>query len=85
MLRAAGTATRANGDAPLDAVLRAVRGTQPGEPGLDRLVCRVLRSALGQRQARPPTAGELSVLQAEGQLALICPPAHRELEGLTPS
>lgn len=54
MLRAASTATTANGHAPVDAVLRAVRDTQPGQPGLDRLVRRVLRSTLEERQARQP-------------------------------
>src|SRR5262249_26707063 len=33
-------------------LLAAVRDSQPGEPGLDRLAHQVLRSALEQRQAR---------------------------------
>ena len=37
---------------PLDALVLAVRDGQPEEPGLDRLVRRVLRAALEQRQAR---------------------------------
>lgn len=51
MSRAVRTATAENHEPRLDAVLRALNETRP-EPGLDRLVCRVLRSALEQRQAR---------------------------------
>ena len=52
MVRAVQSATAAAGDSALDAVILAIRDAQPSEPGLDRLVRRVLRSALEQRQAR---------------------------------
>ena len=57
MFRAVCTATAAHSEAPLDAVLHAVRDRQPGEPGLDRLVRRVVRSTLEQRQARRANEG----------------------------
>ena len=52
MSQAVRRATAAAGDSPLKALVLAVRDTQPGEPGLERLIRRVLRSALEQRQAR---------------------------------
>ena len=52
MSQAVRSATAAAGDSPLKALVLAVRDTQPGEPGLERLIRRVLRSALEQRQAR---------------------------------
>jgi len=55
MFCAVRTATAAGGDAPLDAVLVAIRDGEPGESGPDALVRRVLRSALEQRQARQAT------------------------------
>jgi hypothetical protein len=51
MNRTVSAATAAGGPR-LDALLAAVRDSQPGEPGLDRLAHQVLRSALEQRQAR---------------------------------
>src|SRR5262249_15037946 len=51
MNRAVRAATAAGGP-PLDALLAAVRDSQPGEPGLDKLAHQVPRSALEQRQAR---------------------------------
>jgi hypothetical protein len=52
MSRAVQTATAANGDTPLDALLLAVRDGQPGEPGPESLARRALEAALEQRRAR---------------------------------
>ena len=49
MLSAVRAAT-AGGEPPLDAVLAAIRDSQPGEPGSDTMARLVLRAALEQRR-----------------------------------
>ena len=58
MFREARTAMDTGREPPLDAVILAVRATHVGSPGLDQLVCRVLRSAVEQRRNRRPLVGE---------------------------
>jgi hypothetical protein len=58
MFREARTAMDTSREPPLDAVILAVRATHVGSPGLDQLVCRVLRSAVEQRRNRRPLVGE---------------------------
>ena len=58
MFREARTAMDTGREPPLDAVILAVRATHVGSPGLDQLVCRVLRSAVEQRRNRRPMVGE---------------------------
>jgi hypothetical protein len=52
MFRIVREATATGGNSRFHAVLAAVRDGTHGEPGLHRLVCRLLRSALEHRQAR---------------------------------
>ena len=52
MSRAVRTATAANGDTPLDALLLAIHDGRPGEPDAESLVRRALEAALEQRRAR---------------------------------
>jgi len=52
MLSAVRTATAAGGEPPPDAVLAAIRDSQPGEPGTDTMARLVLRAALEQRRTQ---------------------------------
>jgi hypothetical protein len=60
MFRAARTATDVGDDQPLDALILAMRDSQLGNPGLDQLVGRVLRSAIEQRRNRQGTHANFS-------------------------
>src|SRR6478672_348490 len=68
MFREARTAMDTGREPPLDAVILAVRATHVGSPGLDQLVCRVLRSAVKQRRNRRPTVGEALPSTDESEL-----------------
>jgi hypothetical protein len=52
MSRVVRSATATGGEPALGALLLALRNGQPGAPGIERLVHRVLRSALEQRQTQ---------------------------------
>ena len=52
------TATAADANTPLDELLLALNDSKPGEPSLDRLAHRVLRSALEQRKTRQAREAE---------------------------
>ena len=68
MGQAVRAATGGRGEAPIDALLVAIRDWPPGKGALDRLARRVLRSALEQRRTRQAKeGGDLAVDRAVQQ------------------
>ena len=79
MFREARAALDTRGESPLDALILAARTTHVGSPGLDQMVCRVLRSAVEQRRNRRPMPGDPSHSIDERPIrpALSKPPSER--------